>query len=130
LIVTDARVPRFVGAHVGTIIYPPYTAMGIERNGEIIGGVVFNCFTGADVQATVAGHGWSRAFLAAVGDYVYRQLGVARMECTTEQEAVAILAERLGGKREGVLRDKFGKGRDGIVIGVLEQEYKFNAFRF
>lgn len=125
MIVTDDRVGRFVGERVGAIIFPPFTAMGIERGGEIIGGVVFNCFTGHDVEATVAGRGWSRGFFKAVGAYVFGQLRCVRMQFTTDQEPVARLAERLGGKREGVLRDKFGRGRDGIVIGVLEQEYRF-----
>ena len=127
MIVTDDRVARFVGARVGIIIYPPFTCMGIERGGEIVAGAVFNCFTGPDVQVTVAGHGWTRAFYRGVGAYVFGQLGCARMEFTTEQEAVARLAERLGGVREGVLRDKFGRGRDGIVIGVLASEYRFRA---
>jgi len=125
VIVTDDRVAKFVGARVDAIIYPPFTAMGIERDGEIIGGVVFNCFTGPDVEVTVAGRGWTRGFLSSVGAYVFGQLGCVRAQITTEQESVARLAERLGGRREGVLRDKFGRGRDGIVIGVLEQEYKF-----
>lgn len=125
MIVTDDRVARFVGERVGAIIFPPFTAMGIERDGEIIGGAVFNCFTGHDVEATVAGRGWTRAFFKAVGAYVFDQLGCVRMQFTTDQETVAALAERLGGKREGVLRDKFGHGRDGIVIGVLAQEYRF-----
>jgi RimJ/RimL family protein N-acetyltransferase len=47
------------------------------------------------------------------------------MTVTTEQEAVATLAERFGGKREGVLRDQFGEGRDGIVLGILRREWKF-----
>ena len=125
MIVTDQRVARFVGARIDAIIYPPYTCMGIERDGEIIGGAVFNCFTGHDVEATIAGRGWSRRFLQAVGTYVFEQLKCGRIQVTTEQVAVARIAERLGGKREGVLRDKFGRGRDGIVIGVLEQEYRF-----
>jgi len=125
MIVTDARVPKFVGERVGSIIYPPFTAMGLERGGKIVAGVVFNCFTGASVELTVAGKGWDRGFFKAIGRYVFDQLGCVRMEFTTEQEDVAGLAERLGGKREGILRDKFGKGRDGIVIGVLAKEYKF-----
>lgn len=122
---TDDRVARFVGAHINAIIYPPFTCMGIERDGQIIGGVVFNCFTGHDLEVTVAGTGWTRGFFKAVGEYVFRQLGCIRMQITTEQEAIARVSERMGGRREGVLRDKFGRGRDGIVIGVLEQEYRF-----
>lgn len=125
MIVTDARVPKFVGERVGAIIYPPFTAMGLERGGKIVAGVVFNCFTGPSVELTAAGKGWDRGFLKAIGRYVFDQLGCDRMEFTTEQEKVAKLVERLGGKREGILRNKFGKGRDGIVVGVLDQEYKF-----
>lgn len=127
MIVTDNRVAKFVGERVGAIIYPPFTCMGIERDGEVICGVVFNCFTGPSVEATVAGKGWTKGFFKSVGVYVFSQLGCARMEFNTEQEDVAALAERLGGKREGVLRDKFGRGRDGIVIGVLEREYRFTS---
>lgn len=125
MIVTDDRVARFVGERVGAIIYPPFTCMGIERDGEIVAGAVFNCFTGHDVEVTVAGHGWTRGFFRAVGDYVFGQLGCVRMQVTTEQETIARVSERMGGKREGVLRNKFGRGRDGIVLGVLDTEYRF-----
>lgn len=125
MIVTDARVGAFVGKQIGAIIYPPMTFMGIEKDGQIIAGVVFNCFTGHDVELTVAGNGWTRGFMRGVGVYVFQQLGCVRMQFTTQNEAVARLAERCGGKREGVLRDKFGPGRDGVVIGVLQSEYRF-----
>lgn len=125
MIVTDDRVAAFVGASVDSIIYPPFTCMGIDRGGEIIAGAVFNCFTGHDVEVTVAGRGWTRAFFKSVGAYVYDQLSCGRIQVTTEHESVARIAERMGGRREGILRDKYGKGRDGIVIGVLEQEYRF-----
>ena len=123
MIVTDERVARFVGAQIGSIIYPPFTCMGLEQDGEIVGGAVFNCFTGHDIELTLAGRVWSRPFLKALGEYAFKQLGCIRVQMTTEQEAVARYAERLGGKREGVLRNKFGRGRDGIVIGLLSEEY-------
>lgn len=127
MIVTDNHVAKFVGERVGAIIYPPFTCMGIERRGEVIAGAVFNCFTGHDVEVTVAGHGWTRGFFIAVGQYAFDQLGCVRMQITTEHEPVARIAERMGAKREGILRDKFGRGRDGIVLGVLEQEYRFTS---
>lgn len=123
MIVTDDRVARFVGSQIDAIIYPPFTCMGIEKDGEIVGGAVFNCFTGHDVELTLAGKVWTRRFLRAMGEYAFKQLGCGRIQMTTEQEDVARLAERLGAKREGVLRDKFGRGRDGIALGVLEKEY-------
>ena len=125
MIVTDDRVARFVGERVNAIIYPPFTCMGIERDGSIVAGAVFNCFTKHDIEVTVAGHGWTKGFLKAVGEYVFRQLGCVRMQVTTEQEAIARVSERMGGKREGLLRDKFGTGRNGIVLGILKSEYRF-----
>jgi hypothetical protein len=98
--------------------------MGIERAGKITAGVIFHCFEGPNVHVTVAGTGWTRAFLKAVGDYVYGTLGCERMTFTTEQPKVAALAERLGGQVEGLLRSQFGTGRDGIIVGVLKHEWR------
>lgn len=127
MIATDERVARFVSERLSFNPCPPYTVMGVERDGEIVGGVLFNCFEGADVHVTAAGSGWTKGFLIAVGDYAFGQLGCERMTITTEHESVARLAGRLGGKREGLLRSHFGKGRDGIIIGVLCDEYLYIA---
>jgi hypothetical protein len=124
-IVTGETVARFVSGRLGFGLCPPYSAMGLERDGELVGGVLFNCFEGADVHVTVAGTGWTRDFLRAVGEYVYDQLGCARATITTEHRKVAELALRLGGKQEGVLRDHFGPGSDALVIGVLRREYRY-----
>lgn len=123
VIVADERVARFVGERVGCVIYPPFTTLGIERDGAVIAGAVFNCYDGPNVHITVAGKGWSRTFLELVGQYVFDQLGCCRCTFITEQDCVARLAERLGGKAEGVMRDCFGPGRDGTIIGVLRKEW-------
>jgi len=127
LIVTDERAARFVAQQLGFSPCPPYSVMGIERDGAIIGAVLFNQFEGASVHVSAAGKGWTLPFMRALGEYVYRQLACERMTLTTEYEDVARYAERLGGKREGVLRSHFGKGRDAIVIGVLKDEYLYLA---
>lgn len=124
-IVDDARVAAFVGERVDTIICPPFTAMGIERNGEVIAGVVFNVFTGSDVHVTVAGTGWTKGFFADVGHYVFDQLKCIRMTAVTEKPEVVRIAERLGGEIEGAMRDHFGPGRDGFIVGILKQDWKF-----
>lgn len=125
MIATDDRVALFVAQQTGTRIIPPYTAMGIDIGGEIIGGAIFNHFTGADLHLTAAGHGWTRGFLADVGEYVFHQLGCVRMTAITEQPKVVRLAERLGGEVEGLMRNHFGTGRDAFVIGFLKQDWKF-----
>lgn len=124
-IVTDHRVAKFVGSQVDAIIYPPFTAVGVERGDEIISGVVFNCFTGKDVHATVAGSFWTRAMLADIGNYVFSTLKCERITAITRQTRVESLAARLGGRREGLLRNYFGKGHDAIVIGILKEDYRY-----
>lgn len=126
-IVDDARVARFVGERVGSIIVPPFTAMGIERDGEVVAGVVFNCFTGPDIEATVAGEtqAFSRSFFREVYQYVFSQLGCIRVSATTENPTVVRLAERLGGQVEGMKRNLFGEGRDGFLVGVLKEDWRY-----
>jgi RimJ/RimL family protein N-acetyltransferase len=99
--------------------------MGVEKNGAIIGGVIFNCFTGGDVAVTVAGERFTRGFISAVGNYVFTQMGCLRMSVTTEQPKVIEIAKRLGAQTEGCKRNHFGKGRDGIVLGILKEDWKF-----
>ncbi len=123
MIVTGEPVAAFVAKTCGRRIVPPYEAVGIEREGEIVAGVVFNHFTGADVHVTAAGHRWTRGFLADVGQYVFGQLGCERMTFVTEQPSVVRLAERLGGQVEGLLRNHFGKDRPGFIVGVLKDDY-------
>lgn len=127
MIVTDERVARYVGERCETIIYPPFTCMGIDRDGEIVAGVVFNCFTGHDVAVTVAGDrgAFSRSFIRAVGDYVFNQLDCLRMSITTGQTKIVEIATRLGAQVEGVKRNHFGRDRHGIVLGILKEEWKF-----
>lgn len=127
MIVTDDRVVQFVSAALQARLFPPFTAIGIETDGHIVAGVVFNCFEGADVHATVAGHGWTREFLTAVGEYVFVTLGYERITAQTEQPHIVRFAERLGGQLEGLKRNHFGKGRDAFIVGILAEEYKFRA---
>lgn len=99
--------------------------MGIEKDGGIIAGVLFNHFEGSDLHVTLAGHGWTRSFLTHVGEYVFRQLCCERMTAVTEQPAIVRIAERLGGQVEGRMRNHFGAGRDAFVVGILKEEYRF-----
>lgn len=127
MIVTDERVAAFVAQRLSVKIVPPFVCFGIERDGEIIGGVVFNCFTGADIEATVAGNPgvFGRNFIRHIGNYVFNSLGCLRISVTTENPSVVRLVERMGGQIEGLKRDQFGRGRDGFILGILEHEWRF-----
>lgn len=123
MIRTDEAVARFVSERIGMGLCPPYTCMGLERNGEVVAGVVFNCFEKPDIHVTVAGSGWTRGFIREVGRYVFDQLGCLRMTALTEQPQVVGFAKRLGGQVEGVLRWHFGPERDATIIGILRNEW-------
>lgn len=116
----------FVGARVGTVIVPPYTAIGEARDGRVVAGVVFNCFTRTDIEATVATIAPpSRRLLRRCGAYVFGELGCCRITITTESGEVAALAKRLNAQTEGRKRNQYGPGRDGIVLGILREDWKF-----
>lgn len=125
MIVSDERVALFVSETIGVGFIPPYTCMGIERDGKIIGGVLFNVFESADVHISVAGTGWTKGFFAEVGHYVFTLLQLERMTAITENPEVVRLAQRLGGEIEGVMRNHYGKGRDGFIVGFLREDWKF-----
>lgn len=124
-IVDDERVAAFVSEKLDTHFLPPYTTIGIESDGEIIAGALFNCFEGYDVHMSVAGHGWTKGFLADVGHYVFDVLKCERLTALTEQPKVVQLAERLGGQVEGMLRNHFGPGRNAFIVGFLRDEWKW-----
>jgi len=56
--------------------------IGWARNGELLAGVAYNEFNGANINAHIASSGrhWlTRDFLWAIFDYPFRQLGVQRI---------------------------------------------------
>lgn len=125
MIVSDERVVRFLNEKLNRPLYPPFTVMGIERDGDVVAGVLFNGFNRANIDLSAAGTGWTPGFMRALGRYVFTQMRCTRMTLRTEHEQVVKFALRLGGKIEGVMRDYYGEGRDATVIGVLRKEYRF-----
>lgn len=125
MIVSGDYVAHFVASGCGFSPCPPYTTMAIEREGELVAGLIFSCFEGADVQITAYGKGWTRGFMEEVGRYVYDTLGCCRMSFITEQPEVLAYALRLGGQIEGKMRSHFGPGRDGWIVGVLREEWPY-----
>lgn len=125
MIVSGEPVARFVSESLGFGLCPPYVAVGIEKDGKIVGGALLNHFEGADVHVTLAGSGWTAGFVRAVGSYVYDTLGCERMTAVTGCATVAGYARRLGGQIEGCMRSHFGPGKDGIIVGILREEWRY-----
>lgn len=126
MIITGQGVAEWVASRIERKAYPPYKAIGVARDGQIIGGVILNSYDGSDIAATVVGEprAWTRGFLRALGRYIFGELGCERVTIVTEQPKVLDLALRLGGRLEGRLRDKFGPGRNAALIGILKNDWK------
>lgn len=122
------RITAFLSERLGSVFFEPYTCLGLEEDGKIVAGMLFNNFTGNDIHVSVAGSRWTRRFLRVLGLYLFHQLRVDRFTGITEQQDVVDIVERLGGRVEGVMRNHFGPGRDGIVLGVLREEYRYHPY--
>jgi RimJ/RimL family protein N-acetyltransferase len=119
LIVCDQpeRVGRWVCERAGGSWVPGRgTAIGLERNGRLVAGVIFDDFNGANINMHVASdgsRGWlNREYLWFCFYYPFVQLGVKRItgivpECN---EAAARFDEHIGFELEARLKDAHPDG--------------------
>ena len=105
------------------------TAIGIERDGKIVGGCMFENFTGQSVLIHAAGEGrfWmNREFIRAVFGYCLRQLGVKKaigMVDSTNSDSRHFI-ENLGFRPEAVIADGARHG-DLIMYTLTRQECRY-----
>lgn len=109
---------------------PDAPSIGLLENGRIIGGVVYTMYTGNGIMMNVAGgyKGWiNRAFLRAAFAYPFKQLGCTRVSglVRADNYAAQQFDERLGFKREGLVRRGDDDGTDLIMYGMLREECKW-----
>jgi RimJ/RimL family protein N-acetyltransferase len=128
----DKQVIDWVGKQVGEDDFGSGAiGIGLEEDGELIAGVVFNLYTGAGISmhvAAVPGKRWmTREYLWRCFAYPFIQLkcnritGLVRVDNIEAQK----FDEHLGFKREGVLRRACTDGTDMIVYGMLREECRF-----
>lgn len=109
---------------------PDAPSIGLLENGRIIGGVVYTMYTGNGIMMNVAGgyKGWiNRAFIRAAFAYPFKQLGCTRVSglVRVDNFAAQKFDERLGFKREGLVRRGDDDGTDLIMYGMLREECKW-----
>lgn len=111
-----------------------FEAIGVVRDGRIIGGVVYTEYREVsvgehDIRMHCAGMpGWlTKATLRAFFSYPFTQLKCVRVTGTVAKanKAARSLNERLGFRNEGCVRNGFGRGRDMIMYGMLRQECRW-----
>lgn len=81
------RVARFVKARVPVDVCERMRALGWERDGELVGGVLVYGWTGPAAWIHAAGDGqWlTRGFARAVFGYVFKDLGCERLLACAER---------------------------------------------
>jgi hypothetical protein len=118
------RVGVFCAERIGNTAgwAPTATGIGLDRNGVIIAGVMYDRYTGPNVVAHIAGvpgSRWmTRNFLRAIFQYPFLGLEVKRL--TAEVEVANAAAMRLnkhfGFQYEATLTDVFPSGDVDIMV--------------
>ena len=126
----DAIVAEFVRVRL-PILRPdfgPFSAIGVVKDGVLLGGLVFHNYVGFNVELSVAfdSAAWcSRRTIRTLAAYPFLQMKVARCTAMTgiKNKKTRKLIEGLGGKLEGV----HPKGLDGIQTLVSYGMLKENC---
>lgn len=130
------RVMRFVAERVGEKQLFNYSAIGLERDGELIAGVLFEQHNGPNVMMHVASDGsrhWmTPAYMAACFRYPFLQLKVNRVSglVRADNADAQRFDEAMGFTREGILREGAADGTDLILYGMLACECRFLAGKY
>lgn len=107
-----------------------YSAIGLERDGQILAAVIYNHYTGPNVMTSIAGapgRRWlTRDYLRAIFRYPFVQLEVRRITAlvATRNAESRRFVEHLGFTIEGLMRHA-EVDDDLMVYGMLRQECRY-----
>lgn len=128
----DKRVCEWVAARVDEEDFGEYArGIGLEKDGELVAGVVYNNYNKTNVYMHVAveygGKYLTRSFVTCCFAYPFVQLGVNRVTGLVRVDNLPAqkFDEHLGFKREGLVRRACEDGTDMILYGMLREECKW-----
>lgn len=130
LIIDDERVYRFLRSQgVELPRSADQQGIGLERDGELVGGVLYERFNGSGIWMHDAGVGrWiTKDLLKAAFEYPFIQLGVRNVWGSVESsnEKARRLNEHLGFKQHAVLTGAARDGGDVIIYRMTREECRF-----
>lgn len=126
IVFNSKKVEQWVAASVGSTDCSAAASFGVERDGEILCGVIYDNFNGANIfihLSAVPGYQFTKGFLRLVFGYAFDCLKVKRITgvFSSANEKVKRFGERLGFKFEAVLKDA---SKDGdLLLYVLRREW-------
>lgn len=127
----EDRVIPWVGYRIDEDEFGDAVAIGLEEDGELIAGVVFNLYTGPSIMMHVAaepGRRWlTRDFLYRCFAYPFIQLKCHRVGGLVREDNLDAqrFDEHLGFKREGLVRRGADDGTNLILYGMLKEECRW-----
>jgi RimJ/RimL family protein N-acetyltransferase len=118
-------VAAWVASKIKDMREPPqkdFEAVGVARDGRLIGGVIY-----VEYREVAPGEHDIRmhcATLRAFFQYPFEQLRCCRVTGVVARanKRALDLNRRLGFKIEGCIRDGYGTGKDGLLMGMLKDE--------
>lgn len=111
-----------------------YEAIGVMKDGALIGGVIYCEFREIapgehDIRMHCAGEpGWlTKKTLKLFFSYPFEQLKCIRVTATVARanKRALDLNRRLGFSIEGCIRDGYGTGKDGLLLGMRKAECRW-----
>jgi RimJ/RimL family protein N-acetyltransferase len=126
-IVSDpAQVWAYCKQYIPIPVVSGMKGLGLERDGELIAGVVYEGFNGNNVWmhvATTPGKKWTMEYLRYCFYYPFEELGCKRVSGYVEasNEVARRFDEHLGFQQEAVLRGAATDGGD-VILYVMRRE--------
>ncbi|SMG01907.1 conserved phage protein [Burkholderia singularis] len=125
------EVMHFVAGMTGERRYDYCATIGLENDGDIVAGVLYQGHNGPNVLMHFACRGSrhliTRAFVCAAFMYPFQVLGCNRVTglVRADNDGAQRLGEHLGFVREGVMREGAGDGTNFVLYGMLRRECRF-----
>ena len=124
MLVTGLGVAEWVFQRVGGAVSAHSQGIGWQKDGEIVAGVAYECFTGGNIYVHQCIQGRvPRMFWWAVTDYPFNQLGCKRITGLVEStnKKAPELNKHIGFRVEATL-EKAGQNDADMVVMVLWKE--------
>jgi RimJ/RimL family protein N-acetyltransferase len=127
----DERILPWAAEKLGEDNFDGATGIGLEKDSELIAAVVFNMYTKASICMHVASDGsknWlNKDFLFRAFAYPFIQLKCNRITGLVRVDNIdaQIFDEKLGFKKEGLVRKGSDDGTDMILYGMLKEECRW-----
>jgi len=128
----DDEVAEWVGNQLmrDAEAFKPCKAIGIEKDGKLIAGVVYNNYVGHLIEMTIASVDKSfatRHNLKALFAYPFTQINLGRVQalCSANNEGVQMFLKRLGFIHEGTHPAAYHDGGTAMSFGMLKHQCRW-----